>query len=63
MATRSALVAVAVVSVGGCERHEFGATSGDPGPLYTTVDEGGNTVQMRELIRGKPLVLAVGSAS
>jgi hypothetical protein len=62
-ATHPAWVAYAFVCLVGCERHQLGATSGDPAPLFSTVDENGQTVQMRELIRGRPLVLAVGSAS
>jgi hypothetical protein len=36
---------------------------GDDGPMYQTLDENMQPVDMADFIDGRPLVLAVGSAS
>jgi hypothetical protein len=46
-----------------CGPAAAGAAVGDKAPLFKSVDENMKPVDMREMIRGRPLVLAVGSAS
>ena len=36
---------------------------GDKAPMFKSIDENHQPVDMKDLINGKPLVLAVGSAS
>jgi hypothetical protein len=50
-----------IMTVRGVARADVGV--GDEAPLYATYDENMNPVDMADLIDGRPLVLAVGSAS
>jgi len=49
------------LGIGGSARADVAV--GDDAPLFESVDEHMNPVDMADLVVGRPLVLAVGSAS
>jgi hypothetical protein len=67
MAASTALTALTALTTTGC-RHNFGdpaggAVRGEKAQLFSSVNEDLQPVDMKQLIDGRPLVLAVGSAS
>ena len=66
MTTMTAMTAMTAMTTAGC-RHDFGegggATRGEKARLFKSVNEDLQPVEMQALIDGRPLVLAVGSAS
>lgn len=53
--------ALAVLTAAGVAEAQI--QPGSDAPMFVTVDENLNTVDMRDLTDGRPLVLAIGSAS
>jgi len=63
MTRRSTTLAAAMATLFGAACAQAGVGQGEQAPLFSTFDENLEPVDMADLIRGKPLVLIVGSAS
>lgn len=60
---RKALLFLPAVAVAASFPAEAKVKKGDKAPLFKSINEDHQPVDMKDLIAGKPLVMAVGSAS
>lgn len=62
--TRSRIaLSAGLIALVGCGQVEAAINPGEQGPLFSSVDENLLPSHMSEMINGRPLVVAVGSAS